>query len=70
MDAQLLCKVTECIKILQTQSSLPIQRARMRVRITIPLEEGKQLRDRIIEDAETVEVDDMGQNGWEAVSFA
>jgi ribosome maturation protein SDO1 len=42
----------------------------MRVRITMPTKDGKRLREQVIEGAEQVEDDEMGQNEWEAVSTA
>ena len=60
-------QVSECIKLLQSNSNLPIQRARMRVRVAMPTADGKKLREKIIEGAETVEEDEMGQNEWEAI---
>ncbi len=65
----MLRQVSECIKSLQTESKLPIQRARMRVRVTVPTKDGKRLREQIIEGAEKVEIDEMGQDEWEAVSL-
>ncbi|KAJ7596828.1 Shwachman-Bodian-diamond syndrome protein-domain-containing protein [Mycena floridula] len=60
-------QVSECIKLLQTDSQLPIQRARMRIRITMPNSDGKRLREKVIEGAETIEDDEMGQEEWEVV---
>jgi len=60
-------QVLECIKLIQTNSNLPIQRARMRVRVTMPTKDGKHLREQLIEGAETVEVDEMGEEEWEAI---
>ncbi|KAF7797802.1 hypothetical protein EIP86_009007 [Pleurotus ostreatoroseus] len=60
-------QVSECIRSLQTESKLPIQRARMRVRVTMPTKDGKRLREQIIEGAEKVEDDEMGQDEWEAI---
>lgn len=40
----------------------------MRVRVTMPTKDGKRLREQVIEGAEQVEDDDMGQNEWEVVS--
>lgn len=60
-------QVSECIKILQSDSTLPIQRARMRVRVTLPIADGKRLREKVLEGAEKVEEDEMGQNEWEVV---
>lgn len=60
-------QVSECIRLLQTESNLPIQRARMRVRVTMPAQDGKNLREKIIEGAEKVEDDEMGQDRWEVI---
>lgn len=60
-------QVSEVIRLLQTESKLPIQRARMRVRVTMPTKDGKRLREQIIEGAEKVEEDEMGQEEWEAI---
>lgn len=62
-------QVSECIKLLQSDSTLPIQRARMRVKVTMPSEDGKRIRKRILEGAEKVETDAMGDQQWEAVSL-
>ena len=61
-------QVSECIKLLQTQSKLPIQRARMRVRVTLPTKDAKRIREQVVEGAEKIEVDEMGQEEWEVVS--
>ena len=60
-------QVLDCIKILQTKSTLPIQRSRMRVRITMPSKDGKRLKETILESAEKVEENEFGQNDWELV---
>ncbi|KAK7014775.1 hypothetical protein VNI00_019273 [Paramarasmius palmivorus] len=60
-------QVSECIKALQSDSNLPIQRARMRVRVTMPTADGKRLREKVIEGAETVEDDEMGKDEWEVI---
>jgi ribosome maturation protein SDO1 len=62
-----MTQVSECIKQLQTESNLPIQRARMRVRVSMPAVEGKRLRDKVLEGAEKIEDDEMGQEEWKAV---
>ncbi|KAG5646868.1 hypothetical protein DXG03_001944 [Asterophora parasitica] len=61
-------QVSECIKLLQSDSSLPIQRARMRVRVSMPTADSKRLREKIIEGAEKVEDDETGKDEWEVVS--
>ncbi|KAF7320136.1 Shwachman-bodian-diamond syndrome protein [Mycena kentingensis (nom. inval.)] len=60
-------QVSACIKQLQSDSTLPIQRSRMRVRVTMPTSDGKRLKEKIVEGAEKVEEDEMGQNEWEVV---
>jgi len=55
-------QVLDCIKLLQTKSTLPIQRSRMRVRITMPSKDGERLKEKILESAETVEDDKLGQD--------
>lgn len=60
-------QVSEVIRLLQADAKLPIQRARMRVRVTMPTKDGKRLREQIVEGAEKVEEDEMGQEEWEVV---
>ncbi|KAF9457482.1 Shwachman-Bodian-diamond syndrome protein-domain-containing protein, partial [Collybia nuda] len=50
-------QVSECIKQLQAESNLPIQRARMRVRVSMPTADGKRLREKIVHGAEKIEDD-------------
>ena len=40
----------------------------MRIKVTMPSEDGKRIRERILEGAEKVEADEMGEQQWEAVS--
>ncbi len=60
-------QVSECIKLLQTESKLPIQRARMRIKVSVPVAKKESLKEQILEGAEKVEVDETGQNDWEVV---
>ncbi|TFY57566.1 hypothetical protein EVG20_g8495 [Dentipellis fragilis] len=60
-------QVSECIKLLQTNSTLPIQRARMRIRITLPAADGMKLRDRLVESADKVEHEEAGEKDWTSV---
>ena len=41
----------------------------MRVRVTMPTADGKRLREKILEGAEKVEDDEMGNEDWEVVSI-
>lgn len=61
-------QVLECIKHLQSNSTLPIQRARMRVRITMPAKDGKRLKEQITQGADKIEDEDWGEE-WEVVSL-
>jgi len=60
-------QVAECIKLLQTDSTLPIQRARMRVRVSMPENDISRLREKILESAEKVEADETAKDRWEVV---
>ncbi|KAJ4485487.1 SBDS protein C-terminal domain-containing protein [Lentinula aciculospora] len=60
-------QVSECIKILQSDSTLPIQRAHMRVRVTMPSADGKRLREKVLEGGEKVEENEVNQDEWEVI---
>ena len=60
-------QVAECIKLLQSDSNLPIQRARMRIRVTVPIADEQRLREKLIGGAEKVEKDDVKTEDWEIV---
>ncbi|KAF8349863.1 Shwachman-Bodian-diamond syndrome protein [Amanita rubescens] len=60
-------QVSECIRLLQSNSKLPIQKARMRVKVFVPAEEIDRLREKLLEGVEKVESDEKGQNEWEGV---
>jgi hypothetical protein len=57
----------ELIKVLQGSNVLPIARARMRVRVTMPSKEGKRLKDKVLPLIDNVEDEDWGDE-WELVS--
>nr|ASF90268.1 hypothetical protein SPAR03153 [Bartheletia paradoxa] len=51
----------DCIKLLQAQTGgLPIERSRMRVRVTMPSKDGKRLQEKLKEMASMVEDEDWG----------
>jgi len=60
-------QVLECIKLLQAKSTLPIQRSRMRVRVTMPSADGVRLKEQILQSAEKVERDQAGEADWDLV---
>lgn len=61
-------QVLAAMKLLQQNSQLPIQRARMRVRITIPVADLPQLEEKIRQGAEVVDGSETREQEWETVS--
>ena len=60
-------KTSECIRLIQANSKLPIQRARMRVKVTVPVAQLEPVKDDILASAEKVEEEQTGEADWEAV---
>lgn len=61
-------QTSECIRLIQTNTKLPIQRARMRIKISLPTTvEDEEVRTKIRESAEKVEEEINGANEWEVV---
>ncbi|KXN89806.1 Ribosome maturation protein sdo1 [Leucoagaricus sp. SymC.cos] len=58
-------QVSECIRLLQSDSKLPIQRARMRVRVTVPVADSERLREEVVKFGEKVEHDEAHEQEWE-----
>ncbi|PPQ98878.1 hypothetical protein CVT24_003509 [Panaeolus cyanescens] len=58
-------QVSECIKQLQSDSKLPIQRARMRVKVSLPVADVEKLKAKITECAEKVEHEETGTTEWD-----
>lgn len=58
----------DLIKQLQASSTLPIMRAQMRVRITLPAKEGKRIKDKVLALVAKVEEDDWADE-WELVAL-
>lgn len=52
----------------QPDSILPVERVRMRVRITMPSKDAKRVKEKIMELVEDTEEEDMDAE-WEAVSL-
>lgn len=61
-------QVLRCIHLLQEKSKLPIQRARMRIRVFIPSEDILNLEVKILEGAAEVERKESTGEEWHAVS--
>lgn len=59
----------ELIKVLSSGETLPIQRVRMRLRISMAAKDGKRLKEQILKDVDEVEEETMEDGEWEAVSF-
>jgi len=57
-------QVSETLKLLQSNSTLPIERARMRVRVSLPSADGERLREQLVKCADKVEREDKGDT-WE-----
>jgi len=62
-------QVAETLRLIQGHSTLPIQRARMRVRVVLPAVEGERLQEQLRALAETVEKEDKGES-WETVCIS
>ncbi|KAL8283742.1 hypothetical protein RQP46_005537 [Phenoliferia psychrophenolica] len=58
----------DLIKVLQASNTLPIARARMRVRVTMPAKDGKRLKEQILPLVSQVEDDEWGDE-WELVAL-
>lgn len=61
-------QILAAIKQLQEAKTIPIARARMRIRLTMPSKDGKRLKDKIIEKTDSVEEDEWGDE-WELVAL-
>lgn len=57
----------DLIKILQASNTLPIARARMRVRITLPTKDGKRIKEKMLSLLSKVEDEEWSEE-WELVS--
>ncbi|CEH14949.1 shwachman-bodian-diamond syndrome protein [Ceraceosorus bombacis] len=60
-------QVLDVIKLLQSSDTLPIERAKMRVRITMSNKEGKKLKEKLLPLVEKVEEDDWTED-WELIA--
>ncbi|KAJ1654710.1 hypothetical protein IWQ61_005406 [Dispira simplex] len=58
----------DVIKQLQDKAVIPIARAQMRVRITLPAKEGKRLKDKLLARVTTVEDEDWTADAYELVA--
>ncbi|KAM0756219.1 putative Shwachman-Bodian-diamond syndrome protein [Meredithblackwellia eburnea MCA 4105] len=58
----------DLIKVLQASNTIPIARAQMRVRVTMPAKDGKRLKEKVTPLIAKVEDDDWGDE-WEIVGL-
>ncbi|KAI9460192.1 SBDS protein C-terminal domain-containing protein [Lactarius psammicola] len=52
--------VSECIKMLQSDSTLPIERAKMRIRVIVPATDIDGLRERLLDGVDKLEHEETG----------
>ncbi|CDS82035.1 probable Shwachman-Bodian-Diamond syndrome protein [Sporisorium scitamineum] len=57
----------DVIRLLQEKQTIPIERARMRVRITMPSKDGKKLKDKLLSLTDKVEDEDWSDE-WELIA--
>jgi len=57
-------QVSECIKILQSDSTLPIERAKMRIRVVVPATDMSGLRGRLLESVDKLEHEEETKEEW------
>ena len=56
----------EVIKLLKESDIMPIKRAEMRVRLTMPSKDGKRLKEEVVKHVEKIEDEDWSEE-WELV---
>ncbi|PKI85236.1 hypothetical protein MVES_000795 [Malassezia vespertilionis] len=56
----------DVLKLLQAKNTIPIERVRMHVRVTMPPKDGKRLKDKIVPLFEHIEDEDYGDE-WESI---
>jgi len=57
-------QVSECIKALQTDSTLPIERAKMRIRVSVPAANIDELRERLLDGVDKLEHEEKTGEDW------
>ncbi|GAK67173.1 shwachman-Bodian-diamond syndrome protein [Moesziomyces antarcticus] len=58
----------DVIRLLQEKKTMPIERARMRIRITMPAKDGKKLKPKIVALTHAIDDEDWAED-WELVAF-
>jgi ribosome maturation protein Sdo1 len=64
-----IMQILEAIRLLQESNTIPIQRARMRIRLTLPSKDGKRLQEEILKTVDKVEENEWSED-WELVRFS
>ncbi|EPQ27026.1 uncharacterized protein PFL1_05310 [Pseudozyma flocculosa PF-1] len=57
----------DVIRLLQEKKTIPIERAKMRVRVTMPNKDGKKIKDKVVALVEKVEDEDWSDE-WELIA--
>ena len=57
----------DVIRAIQAAKTLPLERARMRVRVTMPAKEGKKVKEKVMPHVEKVEDEDWDDD-WELIA--
>lgn len=52
----------EVIKLLQVSGTLPIERAEMKIRLDIPIKEGKKIKDKLYTIIKNIESEDISES--------
>lgn len=65
-DKTAKAQALDLIRQLGADSILPVQRVRMRVRVTMPAKDGKRVKDKVVALVDEVEEEDTGAE-WEAI---
>jgi ribosome maturation protein Sdo1 len=60
-------KLSACIKQIQDNTKLPIQRARMRLRVTLPASTDETMRQKVLHGVDKVEEERITDSDWQAV---
>ena len=63
-----ITQTSEVIKLIQEKGVLPISRAQMRIRITCPSKQGKDIKDKVKEVINKVEDEDWSDE-WELIGL-
>ena len=60
----------EVIRMLQSSGTLPIERAEMKIRMDIPVKEGKKSKEKILKLVKNVESEEFNSTSLELVIFS